>query len=116
MSDRAYTRQERLTRSRDFAGFHELRPAALSKDFLVKVRPAPEGRLRLGVIASRRVGGAVTRNRARRIVREVFRLNKDRLALRHGPSDVLIIVRPRNEPARAFDYASAERQLARLWR
>jgi ribonuclease P protein component len=34
---------------------------------------------RLGIVASRRVGGAVTRNRAKRLIREVFRLNKDRV-------------------------------------
>jgi ribonuclease P protein component len=31
---------------------------------------------RLGVIASRRLGGAVQRNRAKRLIREVFRRNK----------------------------------------
>ncbi len=34
---------------------------------------------RLGIVASRRVGGAVRRNRAKRLIREVFRLNKDRV-------------------------------------
>ncbi len=34
----------------------------------------PHGRL--GIIASRRVGGAVQRNRAKRLIRELFRLNK----------------------------------------
>lgn len=31
---------------------------------------------RLGIIASRRLGGAVQRNRAKRLIRQVFRLNK----------------------------------------
>ncbi len=34
----------------------------------------PRGRL--GIIASRRLGGAVQRNRAKRLIRELFRLNK----------------------------------------
>ncbi len=43
-------------------------------------RPLPEGeRSRLGVIASRRIGGAVIRNRARRLLRTAFRLNQHRL-------------------------------------
>ncbi len=31
---------------------------------------------RLGIIASRRIGGAVQRNKAKRLIREIFRLNK----------------------------------------
>jgi ribonuclease P protein component len=31
---------------------------------------------RLGIVASRRIGGAVRRNKAKRLIREIFRLNK----------------------------------------
>ena len=36
---------------------------------------------RLGIIATRRLGNAVRRNRAKRLVREVFRRNKTALGL-----------------------------------
>ena len=45
---------------------------------------------RVGIIASRKVGNATIRNRAKRIFREIFRLNQDQLA---QPTDILIIVR-----------------------
>lgn len=35
--------------------------------------PAPSTTTRLGIVASRRLGGAVVRNRAKRLIREVFR-------------------------------------------
>ena len=42
--------------------------------FVFYLRNTPEkGFSRLGVVTSRRVGDAVTRNRARRVVREIFR-------------------------------------------
>ena len=46
---------------------------------------------RLGVVASRKVGPSVSRNRAKRLVREAFRLHPD--VFPRG-LDVVIIVRP----------------------
>jgi ribonuclease P protein component len=45
---------------------------------------------RLGVVTSRQIGGAVARNRARRVMREAWRLLKDRIA---QPCDVVIVAR-----------------------
>ena len=42
------------------------------------VLPNRQDVTRLGVIATRRMGGAVIRNRSKRLVREIFRLNKGR--------------------------------------
>jgi len=46
---------------------------------------------RLGVVASRKVGPSVVRNRAKRLVREAFRLHPE---VFHAGIDVVIIVRP----------------------
>ena len=40
------------------------------------LRDAPDASARLGVVASRKVGNAVERARAKRRLREVFRLNR----------------------------------------
>jgi ribonuclease P protein component len=62
--------------------------------FVVVVYAGPETgpRLgpRLGVVASRKVGNAVARNRGKRCVREWFRHSRHRL----GPVDVVVILRP----------------------
>lgn len=47
---------------------------------------------RLGIVASKRLGGAVARNRAKRLIREVFRRNPPRAGC---AVDVLVI--PRRE-------------------
>jgi ribonuclease P protein component len=66
------------------------------------------GRDRLGIIASRRVGNSVVRNRAKRRVREIFR----RLPATAGRTlDVVAIVR--TDAAKApFDAVSADFHLA----
>lgn len=65
-----------------------------AKGFLGRVLPpsssAPGPIRRLGIVASRRVGPAVVRNRAKRRFRELFRRHQEALP---EACDVLIIVR-----------------------
>ncbi|HWQ90029.1 MAG TPA: ribonuclease P protein component [Clostridia bacterium] len=49
------------------------------------------GRSRLGVVTSRRIGPSVVRSRARRLLRESFRLHQGELA---GPVDLVLVARP----------------------
>ena len=46
---------------------------------------------RLGVVTARRIGGAVVRNRARRLLRETFRVHQHDLA---APVDLVLVARP----------------------
>lgn len=69
-----------------------------------------EQETRLGVAASRRLGGAVRRNRAKRLVREAFRLNRCLL-----PSGCDIIVVPRGDWS-GVSLEMAERELIALAR
>jgi ribonuclease P protein component len=58
---------------------------------------------RLGVITSKRVGNAVNRNRARRLLRESFRLHQHQLA---SPVQLVLVARPSIARKR---FASVER-------
>lgn len=46
---------------------------------------------RLGIVTSRKVGGAVVRSRARRLLREAFRLQQAQVA---GPIALVLVARP----------------------
>ena len=61
------------------------------------VLPNAHGVDRLGVVASKKLGGAVVRNRAKRRVREIFRLGQATRDL--APKSLDIVVIPKRELA-----------------
>jgi len=91
-----FTGRQRLRRASEFEAVRNRGQRMACEPFIVQIMPHPDvdeasGVLRrLGVIASRRVGPAVCRNRAKRLIREIFRLNQDVLPSR---CDVVMIVR-----------------------
>lgn len=85
--------------------------------FTVLARPSPGGRDRLGIIASRKLGNAVVRNRTKRRVRELFRQTEPDLAAARGQQPLDFVVIPRREAATApFEALRADlaAQFARL--
>lgn len=88
-SDRGYPRSARLRLDRDFRGVLAHGRAVPGRQCLVRVARREDGGARLGIASPRGMGGAVTRNRFRRLVREAFR------ALRPGLGPVDMLVSPR---------------------
>ena len=74
---------------------------------------------RLGIIASRRMGGAVLRNRAKRRLREIFRFEAPDQTRQDGAPYVDLVVIPRREFVNApfatlqADFRAAVRKLRR---
>ena len=61
-----------------------------SASFTLYGLPNTTGYSRLGVTVSRRIGGAVGRNRVKRVLREIFRYNRDALL---PPLDLVVVAR-----------------------
>ncbi len=89
--DQGLARNQRLTRSSDFRAAFDGGRKAVGRRMVLYLLPRTDGRLRLGVVSSKKLGGAVARNRARRLMREVFRRNRHRLV---GAADVVLVARP----------------------
>ncbi|MBN1395791.1 MAG: ribonuclease P protein component [Pirellulales bacterium] len=91
MNERRFLRQYRVRGTADFQRAYRRR--CRTSDGWIVVFGHPNGlpHPRLGISASRRLGGAVVRNRWKRLLREAFRLSRPEL-----PSGIDLIVIPRH--------------------
>jgi len=90
MPDQRFERHRRVRSKSDFDRVYASRRYAA--DGLLVVNAADNGLdvARLGLAVSRAIGNAVVRNRWKRILREAFRLERERL-----PPGLDLVVRPR---------------------
>jgi len=93
MTDRARRRRRRLSRSGDFERAYREGRCHASRYLVVYSFPreSDDGAPRLGVSVGRKIGGAVERNRVKRLLREAFWASTDKL--RDG-LDFVIVARP----------------------
>lgn len=67
---------EHIRRRSEFQAVYDRGVRAHGRYSTIFLLPNAEGAGRLGIAATRKLGGAVQRNRAKRLIREVFRRNK----------------------------------------
>ena len=82
------TAAQHLRRGADFESIRSRSIGNVCEAFRLRILPTESGMRRLGVIASKRVGNSVVRNRARRLLREAFRNCQELLPV---SCDILLI-------------------------
>lgn len=108
-ADERFPRSARLLRRGDFLRVQQAGKRVHTAHFIILVSPwqnAAQGS-RLGVTVGKRIGCAVRRNRIKRVVREVYRRNRDLFPV---DCDVVLVAR---SGAQDLDYGSVKDELTR---
>ena len=110
MGDQRLRPSERLHSQREYQRVFQHGTKQVSAAFVLYVLPTVGPRARLGLAVSKRVGGAVVRNRIKRRIRAFFRQHKPQL---RTPCDIVVVAR---RGAAQAPYAEYVRQLTMLVR
>jgi len=107
-----FPRAARVWRPADFDRVFTARHSAAAAGIVLHAAPSAGAPpvARLGVSVSRRVGGAIVRNRWKRRLRESFRRVRGRLP----PADYVVVVKARAVPAGAAGARLVEETLVEL--
>jgi ribonuclease P protein component len=109
LSGNQFKKSDRLLKRFEFVELSNSRKAFQDRFFIVAFKPGAGKCARLGITASKRVGNAVTRNRVKRLVREVFRLKRDRIT---AAMDINVIAK---KTAADISFAQAGASLENLF-
>lgn len=111
MPSHRFSKAQRVRRKAEFQQVFDTGYRVSSRYFTLLLAPGTGSTARLGIVASRKLGDAVRRNRAKRLIREVFRLNQPL----PGGAGVDLVVIPRRE---LFDapFNEIQKDFCSAWR
>lgn len=93
MADESFPKQEHILKRREYKQIEKAKTARVVTDHLIiLIAPHAQTHARIGITVSKKIGNAVKRNRFKRLLREIYRKNKDLFSPGH---DYVLIARPR---------------------
>jgi ribonuclease P protein component len=104
-------RKFRIKKNEDFQTVFKHGKSIANRQFVIYMLQKPEEReFRIGLSVSKKIGNAVTRNRVKRLIRQVFLEEKHRIV---SGSEFIIIAR---KPAADMNYHEVKSSLNHLFR
>lgn len=107
----AFSKQYRLLKRSDFSRCYSAGKRHFTSHFIIFVLPTAAETWRFGLAVSRKVGGAVQRNRIKRLLREFFRLHRELIPAGH---DFAVVCKKGGHPER-LNYPGLEKELLSLF-
>ena len=105
LGGQTFPKAKRIRKRAEYLKLQQVGRRRAGARFVVITAPSRGSVSRIGITASRKVGGAVVRNRVKRLIREFFRTHHD---LIQPPRDIVVIARPGAADA---DYTEVTREL-----
>ena len=104
-------RKYRIKKNKDFQVVFKKGKSVANRQFVLYILQKPEEReFRIGLSVSKKIGNAVTRNKVKRLIRQVFSEEKHRIA---SGKEFIIIAR---KPAADMNYHEVKGSLNHLFR
>ena len=104
-----FNKENVLRKNRQFQAVYKTGKSYANKHLVLYVMPNLESKPRIGFAVGKRLGGAVVRNRVKRLLREAFRLNQH--SLKQG-FDLIIIGR---QPVVGKDFKAVNKAVLDLF-
>ena len=109
-ADFSLPRSSRIRQNRDYRRIYRSGKRFSNRAGLLYVTRVKSGDIRIGFVTTKKIGHAVDRNRARRLMKEVYRLHRHELASHY---EAILLASPFLTGA---SYGEAEKAILALWR
>lgn len=90
MVSETFPKSEKILKRKDYLSIQQRGLRGYTRNFVVVKSRTETGVNRLGISVSKKAGSAVKRNRLKRLIREFFRLHKNKIT---GSQDIIIITK-----------------------